>query len=110
MTESGASAEEIEQSHDLVFNLSFYSIIGATAINVLLDIYLAIKGLHQAEGKIKGKGNIVWARVILVFTIMSIFMSITSFSKGKIPIGAITNIIIIYYYMRTAKKVVEEEQ
>ena len=110
MDESGASAEEIEQSHDLVFNLSLYAIIGATAINVLLDVYLGIKGLHQSEGKIKGKANIVWARVILIFTIMSVIMSITSIGKGKIPIASITNIIIVYYYMSCAKKVVEEKE
>ena len=110
MTESGASPEEVEQSHDLVFNLSFYAIIGGTAINVLLDVYLGIKGLRQSEGKGKGKANIVWARLIIVFTIISTIMSITSPSRGRIPVAAITNILIVYYYMSCAKKVLEEKE
>ncbi len=114
MIQSGASADEIEQSHDLVFNLSLNGTIIGVGIAVLLKLYLGIKGLHQAGGKIKGKGNIVWAKIIFVFTAISVFSSIISLNKGEIQlsslISSLADLVIIFYYMKYANKVVEEEK
>ena len=114
MQESGASTTEVEESYDIIFNATLYGTIGATALGVLLDVYLGIKGLHQSEGKIKGKGNIVWAKIIFVLSVISLVMSIIPLTKGQVSvssfISSLAGAIIIFYYLKYAKEVVEGEE
>ena len=72
MTENEVTEEEIDQFGDTLLDVTFYSTIGVTVLGILFKIYLGVKGLHQADGKINGKGNIVWAKIIFICCIIVI--------------------------------------
>lgn len=112
MTENEVTEEEVEQMGDTLLDVTFYSTIGITVLGILFKIYLGVKGLHQANGKIKGKGNIVWAKIIFICSIISIALSIMPLIRGEISIPSFTSslasLVIISYYMLSASKVVKE--
>lgn len=111
MTESGESYEEISQQ---VIDIFVYFSIGGTVIASLLKLYLGVKGINQANGKIKGKANIVWAKIIFYLSLVSVISGIMSITKGKQSISSfitsIVSLIVIYIYMTAAKEVVEEAE
>ena len=111
MVQSGASAEEIEQAKDVLLNISFYGSISGVVIGVLFKIYLGVKGLSQADGKVKGKGNIVLATVVLVCSIISVCTSIMPLIRKEIStpsfVSSVCGLIVIAYYVVAASKVVK---
>ena len=112
MKESGSTAEEIDRDHDLIYNILFNGTIVGVGLSTLLYIYLGVKGLRQSEEKGKGKGNLVWAKLLFVLGIMSVIMSVISFGEISISsfVSSLASLVIIYYYMKYAKEVVEPKE
>ena len=114
MKESGSTAEEIDRDHDLIYTLLFNGTLVGVGISTLLYVYLGIKGLRQSEEKGKGKGNIVWAKLLFVLGLMSVIMSVISLTNGQISassfVSSLASLVIIYYYMKYAKEVVEPKE
>lgn len=95
-------------------NVVFYLAVGGSIIAELLILYMGIKGFNQSIGKIKGTGNIIVARVIIVILIISILVIIPQLINGQITLlSFLSNIISVafmYFYMRLVKLVIKEEK
>ena len=111
MTENHVDENEVEEVEDTLSNVVFYAVVSLTILGVLFKIYLGVKGLSQADGKVKGKGNIVWATVVLVCSIISVCTSIMPLIRKEISIpsfvSSVCGLVIIAYYVVAASKVVK---
>ena len=106
------TSEELVEIKDRVVDIAVYGVIGATAVGVLVDLYLGIAGLRQAKGTSKGKANIILAIIIFVLAVMGLIPMIVSVVKDQTAISSIfsnlASLLIIFYYIKYARKVVEE--
>ena len=111
LSENDVSEEEAEEVEDTLSNVVFYTVVTLTILGVLFKIYLGVKGLSQAKGKIKGKGNIAWATIVLACSIFSVASSIVPMIRQEIEIpsfvSSVCSLIIITYYVVAASNVVK---
>lgn len=89
-------------SHEVMLG----SIIGILAVVTLVYLYLGIMGLLQAKGKIKGKGHIVFGKVLFVicaiFTVIDIIFLIQQKSDVLTLCQSVASTAIMFSYVQSA--------
>lgn len=89
-------------SHEVMLG----SIIGILAVVTLVYLYLDIMGILQTKGKIKGKGHIVFGKVLLVicaiFTVIDIIFLIQQKSDVLTLCQSVASTAIMFSYVQSA--------
>lgn len=111
MVESGVAENEVEGMEDTLSNVVFYTVVILTILGILFKVYLGVKGLNQADGKVKGKANIVLATIVLICSIISVGTSIMPLIRKEMSVASFVSslcgLLIIAYYVVAASKVVK---
>lgn len=111
LEENDVSEEEADDVEDTLSNVVFYTVVTLTILGVLFKLYLGVKGINQANGNVKGKGNIVWATIVLICCAISLGTSIMPMIRQEIEIPSVVSsacsLFIIAYYLVYASKVVK---
>lgn len=85
---------------------------GIYILDILIYIFLVVRGLQQAKGKYKGRANMVTATVLSVLSFSSLFSTLTKVIRGTESIEAIIAPIIVtsvlLFYATYANKVANE--
>lgn len=91
---------------------AFIAYIVAIVFSVLLyllEFYIGFKGLRQADGKCKGRSNIILAKIMLVMNSLAVIISICGLATGKDDVQYLCQSLIyvsVYYaYIRSAKAI-----
>ena len=89
-------------SHEVMLG----SIIGLLAVVTLVYLYLGIMGILQAKGKIKGKGHIVFGKVLFVLCAILTVINIIYLIKQKSDVltlcQSIASTAIMFSYIQSA--------
>lgn len=88
------------------------AIVVASFVALLPQIYVGFKGLKVANGDATGKAHIVWAAILLVFAVISLFDPISAITKNVHLIDNILELIaraldvLIYFlFIKFAREV-----
>ena len=85
--------------------------IGIVAITVLLYIFLGIRGIKQADGKVNKYGHITLATVLFVLDVISSIIGIFSMMNKTIEADSFSQNIVItillFLYISSAKALKE---
>lgn len=83
-------------------------------IFLLPQVYIGVKGLKIAKTPDKSKGHIVWAVILLVFSVLSLITPVVNMvTQGDIMdnvgtlLGALLEVIVYYEYIKYAREVLK---
>ena len=114
ISQTESATEDLTQMKDTIVNVALGTAIGAVAVGILFDLYLGIAGLRQANGKSKGKVNIILATIVFVLALIGMGMQIGPLTKGQVAVSSfisnLAGLLIMFYYIRYAKKVVDAKE
>lgn len=82
------------------------------ALEILIKLYLGVRGIQQSKGIYKGKTNIKLAQIILVLTVILALIELPGLKLEKSSImGIMDDIVVIFIicdYIKYGKKVLDE--
>ena len=83
-------------------------------IFLLPQVYIGVKGLKIAKPPDKSKGHIVWAVILLVFSVLSLITPVVNMvTQGDIMdnvvtlLGVLLEVIVYYEYIKYAREVLK---
>ena len=84
------------------------------AIVILLEAYVAVKGVKQANGTGKGASHITISKIMMVFIIISLAGNIYYIIKGQIDwlglLRAIIGVLLVFGYIHEATALFAEQE
>ena len=100
---------ELANTTQQIAELSMAAFIGANSVVLLVTLSIGIMGLRQADGKFKGKVNIVLAEIMLVINFLLAAVAIYGLFKGSNDFSSACQSVIYiafyYSYIKCAKNV-----
>ncbi len=100
---------ELANTNEQIAFISFMIVISLSGLIYLITIFVGIRGMQQANGKVKGKSHIVLAMILLALNMLSLAVCIFFAIKGQFDImNILQNVIYISFlvhYILCAKNV-----
>ncbi|MGN1423887.1 MAG: hypothetical protein ACI4XA_10960 [Oscillospiraceae bacterium] len=106
---SAAKISELADTTQQIAEISVTAFICANSVVLLVTLFIGIMGFRQADGKFKGKVNIVLAEIMFVINFLMAAVGVYGLIKGSNDFSSVCQSVLYiafyYAYIKCAKNV-----